>query len=233
MVILSTPRQLGNVLGCPDCPKMKVGEDLVMIVSIRSFIAFALLVTCTLAAASGNAASGRIYKTVDENGNVVFTDVPPSNNGDRAAITVEEPNTFVTSEALPREDWIVEPGQGSEEGGKERERTLPYRSLTVTNPVDDSSVRENAGNVSVTVLPAPDLQSGHRIRLLLDGNPQQEGNQTTFQLSNIDRGTHSLSAEIVDADGQVLFAGGASTFHLQRHSISQPRPTPLPVRRTN
>ena len=203
-----------------------------MIVSVRSFIAFALLITCTLAAASGNAASGRIYKTVDENGNVVFTDVPPS-NGDRAAISVEEPNTFTTSEALPREDWIVEPKEGDEEGSKREERTLAYRALTVTNPVDDSSVRENAGNVSVTVLPAPDLQSGHRIRLLLDGSPQQEGNQTTFQLNNLDRGTHSLSAEIVDADGQVLFAGGASTFHLQRHSLSQPRPTPLPVRRSN
>jgi hypothetical protein len=85
-------------------------------------------------------------------------------------------------------------------------------------------VRENAGNVTIITQVDPELKTGHRIRVLLDGAPEQEGPQTSFLLTNVDRGTHAVSAEIVDDSGNVLLASSASVFHLLR--AVAPRPTP-------
>jgi hypothetical protein len=57
-----------------------------------------------------SAAHGQIYRTVDENGNVVFTDIPPREGDTAEQVIVEQPNSFAVEEAIgPREQWIVEP----------------------------------------------------------------------------------------------------------------------------
>jgi hypothetical protein len=69
---------------------------------------------------------------------------------------------------------------------------------------------------------------------LLDNVPaglaSSAGEDATFALSNIDRGTHTLTAEVVDGNGSVVFTSNQSTFHLQRYSIitAPNRPVPAP-----
>ncbi|NIP16311.1 MAG: DUF4124 domain-containing protein [Pseudomonadales bacterium] len=169
---------------------------------------------------SAQAAAGTtIYKTIDEDGNVVFTDTPPRADGPSETVTVSSPNSFDPAEAgtegSTRQLWIVDPDAEDETPGE------VYAALTITSPEEDENIRENAGNVTVTVkLEPPNLQPGHRIRLLLDGSPTG-GTSTTglFALTNVDRGTHSLKAEVVDEAGKLIYAGPASTFHLQRYSV--------------
>ncbi len=165
------------------------------------------------------AAETTIYKTVDEDGNVVFTDTPPRADGPSETITITSPNSFDPAESgtegSNRQLWIVDPDTD------EKANDQFYGALTITSPVDDENVRENAGNVTVTVkLEPPNLRPGHRIRLLLDGSPTGGANTTgQFALTNVDRGTHSLKAEVVDEAGTLIYAGSSSTFHLQRYSI--------------
>lgn len=160
-------------------------------------------------------AISQIYKTVDEEGNVVFTDIPPREDTEGAQqIVVETPNSFAIEEAIgPREEWVVE----SEEG--EEEVAFSYKSLTIASPTSDESIRENAGNVSIVAVSNPSLQSGHRMRLVMDGAAIKEGSQTRFDLENVDRGTHVIATEIVDDSGNVLIRSTDTTFHLQRFRI--------------
>jgi hypothetical protein len=75
----------------------------------------------------------------------------------------------------------------------------------------------------------PRLQPGHRIRLLLDNAPTGSAQSNgVFALTNADRGTHTVAAQVVDDDGAVVFTGSSTTFHLQRHSVlnTPPRPSP-------
>jgi hypothetical protein len=166
----------------------------------------------------GAAAAGenRIYKTVDADGNVVFTDIPPREDDQNAEqIIVEQPNSFAVGEAIPSSDqWIVEPGQTAGE-----EPPFRYNTLSIVSPADDEPVRENAGNVTIVSNVSPRLQSGHVIRLLMDGAVAQEGAQGTFNLANVDRGTHTIALEILDSNGNVLIRSDNSTFHLLRYAI--------------
>lgn len=172
-----------------------------------------------LAWASAQAGQGRIFKTVDADGNVVFTDIPPREDQTGQQIVIEDPNSFAPeAAAAPTDQWIVEPEADAEEA------PFAYRSLAIASPADDEAVRENAGNVTVVTNVNPNLRTGHVMRLLVDGQAAGEGRQAEFSLENVDRGTHTLTVEIVDDNGDVLIRSPSTTFHMLRASIArQPR----------
>lgn len=179
------------------------------ILATMTFLAFIL--PCT--------AESQIYKTVDEDGNVVFTDIPPRTDDTAVEqIVIETPNSFAVDEAIPAQDaWIVDTPEESEEP------PFRYKTLEIASPADDESIRENAGNITIVANISPRLQRGHVMRLLMDGEIAQEGSQATFSLANVDRGTHTLALEIVNGAGEVQLRSANSTFHLLRYAI-RPRP---------
>jgi Domain of unknown function (DUF4124) len=175
----------------------------------------------------------KVYKSTDARGNVVFTDVPPANVDQAEKATVEirevnvyQPRTGRGDTIQGREPWIVEDADPGQEG--EQPEFTPYPVLTIASPANDTPLRDNVGNVSVQVGIDPALNGAHRLRLLLDGNPVADATSTSFQLENVDRGTHSLSVEVVDEDGEVLQTSSTSTFHMQRYHKKPPPPATKP-----
>lgn len=105
--------------------------------------------------------------------------------------------------------------------GKKIEQTK-YESIKIAAPAHDSTIRDNTGNIAVSVSISPAIRTGlgHKLQLYLDGQPFGEaGTTTSFNLSNLDRGTHTLKPVIVDLSGKVLVEGTASTFHVSRFSM--------------
>ncbi|MFY0729571.1 penicillin-binding protein [Pseudomonas sp. NFX15] len=99
-----------------------------------------------------------------------------------------------------------------------------YDVLRILVPEPDATIRSNAGEVIVSATHEPALQPGHRYRLLLDGQPTAEpGTSPVFPLSNIDRGSHTLSVEILDEQGRIVERTASQPFHMQRTSLSQKR----------
>ncbi len=106
---------------------------------------------------------------------------------------------------------------------KQQAAAIRYQ-LQILSPAADEAIRNNAGTVSVTVEAEPALQPGHFYQLLLDGEPfGAPGEQTSFQLSNVDRGTHQLAVAVVDAQERVLQQSESRSFHLIRTSLAQRR----------
>ncbi|MDH3642143.1 MAG: DUF4124 domain-containing protein [Gammaproteobacteria bacterium] len=177
-------------------------------------------------------ADKQIFKTTDADGNVVFTDVPPRAQESAEKIDLLAPNSFGTEQ--PGIATASDRPRRSERGDDEQPVVAPvYQSLTIMTPGDQANVRENAGNVDVQAAIEPGLHPGHSLRLLLDEVPAgSAGEGPVFSLTNVDRGTHTLKAEIVDSSGAVIFTSDPSTFHLQRYSKltapNRPKPTPKP-----
>lgn len=96
--------------------------------------------------------------------------------------------------------------------------------LRILIPEPDATIRSSAGEVIVSVTSEPGLQQGHRYRLLLDGQATGEaGLSPVFPLSNIDRGSHNLSVEILDAEGRIVERTANQPFHMLRISLAQKR----------
>ena len=163
------------------------------------------------------AVAAPVYKSVDSQGRVIYSDVPPSG----AATAVELPAANIYTPELPTDSGSTSANATDPATASDTEiSTTEYVSVAIITPAHDAALRNNSGQVQVVVstTPALDLAAGHQLRLLLDQQPISAGPTTQFTLDNVDRGTHSLSAQIVNAQGELLLQSASSTFHLLRYS---------------
>ncbi|MGJ7516495.1 DUF4124 domain-containing protein [Pseudomonas baetica] len=157
-------------------------------------------------------ATAEVFTYIDAQGNRVFTDQPTSGNAKRVPLAPS--NRISATESTP--------ASPAKKAGKKP--PLHYDLLRILVPEPDATVRSTAGEIIVSVTSEPGLQSGHRYRLLLDGRPTAEpGSSPVFALNNIDRGTHQLSVEILDEQGQTVERTANQPFHMQRVSLAQKR----------
>jgi hypothetical protein len=105
-------------------------------------------------------------------------------------------------------------------------------NIEIVQPANDETVHDNQGNLGVQVAVSPNLAPGAGIALLLDGQPVAQEADATFLLSGIERGTHTLEAQVVDANGATLAASQPVTFHMWQASrlfpSRKPKPKPAP-----
>lgn len=154
----------------------------------------------------------QVYTYIDEEGNRVFTDSP--RNGSNAQQLQLAPSNRMNPPPAP-----TVPAQMAEPGP-----VLNYQLLRILIPQPDASIRDNAGNLIVTATSEPGLHPGHGYRLLLDGQPlAAAGRSPVFALENIDRGTHQIAVEIVDAQGRIVERTPSQPFHMLRISLAQKR----------
>jgi hypothetical protein len=167
---------------------------------------FCLLLALALPASAG------IYTYVDAEGNRVFTDRP----GGQAVESVDT-RTINSMPAQP----VASPAAVRE---VLREAAPGYQLLDIVQPEPDATIRNNAGELTVSVTSDPALLPGHQYRLLLDGSPiVPDSSDSAFALHNIDRGSHQLIVEVIDADGQMLQSSAPRLFHMMRTSLAQRR----------
>ena len=168
-----------------------------------------------------------VYKSVNDKGEVVYSD-KPTPGAERLKLP---PLQTFTQPPLPRLTRTP---------GKPVMQNL-YENMAFMEPENDATVRNNLGVVTVRLLlePALKTQLGHKIQFFMDNEPHGPPVQnTTMGFSNIERGTHTLSATVIDSNEQTVMSSDTVTFHLHRESIfnpnnpknpNRPKPTPLPV----
>lgn len=154
--------------------------------------------------------AAEVYRSVNENGEVIYTDKPSPG---AEQIEVDEVQTI---DAPAEQDFEYTPPQ--------KEQPQAYTKLEITSPENDTSIRDNAGNVTVSIALEPALKAGDKMVLSMDGTKVSEGASNQFSLTNLDRGTHSLSVAVVNAAGKELKRSSAVLFTIQRHSNLNPAP---------
>lgn len=196
------------------------------ILNTNRHLLLALLLVTAASLTWASSAQSAIYKTTDAEGNVVFTDVPPKD--DAKSLELTQGNTYRPETPTPVNTAPVAADEADENA--EDVPAAGYNKIAITSPVHDEALRENAGNISVSVTmdPALDTSSGHRVQVLVDGQVAGEASSATVSLQNIDRGTHSLIAQVIDANNSVLASSSAVVVHLQRYSILNAPPRKQP-----
>ncbi|WJK10323.1 DUF4124 domain-containing protein [Pseudomonas fluorescens] len=158
-------------------------------------------------------ASAEVFTYIDAQGNRVYTDQP---RGNAKRVPLATSNRMASN---PSSAATVKPSKKSAEPP-----LFHYDMLRVLIPEPDATIRSSAGELIVSVTSEPGLQRGHLYRLLLDGQAVGEpGLSPVFPLSNIDRGSHNLSVEILDAQGRTVEKTANQPFHMQRISLAQKR----------
>ena len=168
-----------------------------------SKLAFLLCLMLAVSAAQ----AGKIYKYTLSNGDVVYTDKPPPPADQGEAITLEPLQGFSLPRPPPLEDSTAK---------KQEPEPVGYKEFKVTSPSDDATIRDNGGNVRVSLTLTPGLRSGHRIEVMMDGQPIGSGSGTSITLTEVDRGTHTVQAAVKDSEGKEIARSNSVIFHLRR-----------------
>lgn len=167
---------------------------------------------CLLTLAISLQTFGGIYKSVDEDGNVVYTDNP---KGKKEVEKVDLP-TINTQSPTP----VVNRPVAEDELGIPKS----YR-VSIRQPTDGTQIPTGQTDIQVSVSLTPRLQKGHKVQAYLNGKAfGPSSTSPSLTLKEVYRGEHSLSAAVVDGAGKVISRSDTITIYVQRHSAPRPAP---------
>ncbi len=165
--------------------------------------------TSLILLASPSPFASEVYRIVDAEGQVTFTDSPAANT---KAETVDLPKINIAIAPQPR---TIE-GE-SESTGEE----TPYTSARITQPLNNATIPPGQTAVAVTLALEPALQEGHLVQLYIDGRAQGSATaSTTFSVSNLNRGEHKVYIEVLGGDKKRKAKAKTITFHVKQHSAN-------------
>jgi len=163
-------------------------------------------------------AGAQFYKSIDEEGNIVYSDTPTPG----AEQLTPPPISTVNSLPKPEQSEADEAKPG-DEPGEEAAKKPPtrYTKFSIVSPQNDATIWDNNGSVPVSLQLEPplDTENGHSVWVYVDGRAVVRKSQSMVQpLSGIDRGAHKIRAEIRDDQRKTLKRTQNITVHLKRAS---------------
>ncbi|MDO6618449.1 MULTISPECIES: DUF4124 domain-containing protein [unclassified Shewanella] len=175
-----------------------------------------LLITLILCSVIFSISHATVYRWVDEQGNVHYSDQPREN-----AEQVELSENTQNSVAAPT---VIETDSSPKEA-----KPVEYR-VRIVNPTQEETIRNNNGNFTVVASAAPELPSGFLMALYIDdllyGQPQSS---SIFNVTEVNRGEHNLVVKVLTQNGKVLASSSPRKIFLHQasvFSIAKPRPLP-------
>lgn len=162
-------------------------------------------------------AHAEFYRSVDENGNVTFSDQPSESS---EQIELKQPTVYSPIEVTSPEPTTVEEAQVDETQAP----AIPNYSVTIISPKSNEAFWSSGGTVQVnaSVQPALSPEREDKIQFSLDGKAigsAQTGLSTTIE--GVERGSHILVATVIDKTGAVLTRSKSTLFHLHKRSVAQ------------
>ena len=175
------------------------------------------LLAALLAAVAGPSLA-QVYKVVDENGNVVYTDRAPAADAQPMELPGLSVIEMIRTEPEGAAGSVEEAGEEEEEVSDIRELRRGYRDFSIVSPIDEETLWGTGGQVQIAWDTRYRLQTGMYVVLTVDGT---EGDPTTQPVINmvLERGTHTVYAELFDRRNRKVATANPVTFNVQQYSV--------------
>ncbi len=141
----------------------------------------------------------KIYKTVNEDGSVSFSD-----KYSEGAILVElNVNTaIVQSQKVPVKPQV-------------KLKESPVYNVSITQPKDKATIRNNAGIVTIGAKVEPAAAGLYRLSF---SGKEIDSTTGQFKLENVNRGTHQYQVSFVSNSGKLIALSPQQELYLHRAS---------------
>jgi len=181
-------------------------------VMVKTF--FLILMACSMAMAT-NAMSADVYKVVDEDGNVTYTDKPPNDGSGPiklAPISVVEAPTY------------EQPKKAETEGEESKEMSLKYlrkhySDFAIVSPQQEESVWHPDAAMPVAWSTRYQLQDGMQVTIYIDGKQFAKTSDQIIPVPDIDRGEHTVEAQLTDSKNRRISTAEPITFFVRRPGL--------------
>ena len=172
--------------------------------------------------------SAQVYKSVDKDGNVVYSDSPPT----PGAKPMKMPELSVVP-APPIAKVPIRPSQSKADanGNVTDLKALQrgYRDFKLISPAQEQTFAGTGNDATVAWSTRYDLQPGMTVVINLDGKPLAPTTDQSVLLKQLDRGTHTVSADLVDAQQRKIASTDTVKFYIHQNSVNFNRPQNSPA----
>ena len=167
------------------------------------------------------ALADEIYRWVDEDGVVHYSDQPREG---AELVVLEGRRTAPRPSQRPapasRDTQPAAGARNAEDGGDEPEpQSSAYDSLEVQTPSAEQTLWNIEGVLNVALAVSPELRPGHQVRVYFDGEPRTVSG-TRFTIEEVWRGVHNIQAEILDERGQMIIRSRTNRFYVQQSTVN-------------
>lgn len=152
---------------------------------------------------TSSATFAQIYKTVDKDGNVVYTDNPPNDQAEQ--VKLRDLNT------LPPEDQ-----RSPVSNNQSRDDAVTHYDITIVSPKNEVVIPPGQRDLAVAISLSPSLNSDHLITYYIDGELIQETQSTSIVIQDPPRGGRTLTVEVINQQGDVLGTSKPITVNIIR-----------------
>lgn len=168
------------------------------------------------------AAAAPVYRYVDADGVVHYTDKPPT--PDARPIELKPVQT-VGSRPAPGEAAIP-----TAPGNPPAAESAARIEVGITAPTADETLRGDDGRLPVSLILGSPIPDGAGLLYLLDGRAQNAAptRALSFTMENVERGSHLIGARLVDRAGRELGAATPVIVHMKPPTVSQAPNIPRP-----
>lgn len=167
------------------------------------------------------AASQEIYRWVDKDGVVHYSDQPGSPNAE--LIDVIEPNAYEAQDATA----AAAAGAGRASAPDEDADASPYASLSISSPSQDEVFFGADAVVNVSADLQGTLRPDDKLVFFLNGN-RTEADGLGTEYAGLARGSYVLRASVLDAADKPVITSPQVAFHVRQPSINSPQSPTAP-----
>ncbi len=163
-------------------------------------------------------AAAEVYKSVDKNGRVIYTDNPKDENAKK--VELREINTVPGAQPLPQSTSV--------DSFNSQPAAITY-DISIISPRNDVSIPVGQRDLAIAITIQPALEPGHLLVYFMNGELLEETTMNNIIVKDVPRGTHTLVVEAIDADGQSLGTSAPVIVNVIRPNIRNnalPKPTP-------
>lgn len=163
------------------------------------------LIGFTALALCGTALANEVYKSVDENGKVTYSDAPTGKKID----PVDLPQINTTPAVEPKPYNAPAPKQAA-----------PQYRVAITSPSNGAEILAGQRDLSVSARVEPPLDDGYSAQLFMNNSPYGGAQpSTSFVITEIIRGEHQLSVAILNPSGKIVARSSSVTVYVRRPTI--------------
>ncbi len=152
-----------------------------------------------------------VYRHVDKNGVVHYSDQPPTKNA--------KPVVLPPIQIISPASTVEEAGSGASANGSldKDEQALLRLGANILSPKPEETFRGDDRRLNVSVSLDEPLPEGYGLLYLLDGTPQNQKatRALSYTLEGVERGEHLLSVATVDAKGREVARGAPVIVHMK------------------
>jgi hypothetical protein len=162
-------------------------------------------------------AQGQIYKVVDKDGNVTFTDQRP--NADAQPMDLPPLSVIQTDVQAPAVPAVEDEARPL----TPQELRKQFSDFRITRPLAEETFWGTGNSVVVTWESSQPIPPEFLVVLFVDGKSQQGLGSGSMSLV-LDRGEHQVFAELRDERKRRIITTPVVTFFVQQQSVNRSRP---------